>query len=170
MGRQGIQQGGGMARAKVTKKKSLKAGSPGSAGGRARKKSRAVNSAHVYNIMSNISEVTGRKLKRLRKGLGSATEKETKVLKDISGKVRQFANKATELTRLKIELHNLKEEHEGLLRVMGENLWNMHRANRMTRLKSKFKYDFKRLQEVEAEIKEKKRAATRITTFLKKIS
>jgi ElaB/YqjD/DUF883 family membrane-anchored ribosome-binding protein len=158
-----------MARAKVTRKKSLKAGSPGSVGGRARKKSPVVNSDNVNSIISNISDVTGRQLKRLRKGLGSATEKETNVLKDISEKVHQFANKETELTRLKIELPNLKEEHEGLLRVMGENLWNMHRANRMTRLKSKFKYDFKRLQEVEAEIKEKKRTAARITTFLKNI-
>jgi hypothetical protein len=159
-----------MVRSRITEKKSLNTGRRRSAGGRSRKKAGAIDSGNVNNVVSNISEATGRQLKRFRKGLGSAAETEPKVLKDISEKVRQFANKATELTRLKIELHNLKEEQETLLRVMGENLWNMHRAGKMTRLKTKFRYDFNRLEEVVTEIKEKKRAATRITRSLKKIS
>ena len=52
---------------------------------------------------------------------------------------------------------------------MGENLWNMHKANTVTGIKSKFKYDFDKLAELESEIAEKEKTASEITAYLKTI-
>jgi len=120
-------------------------------------------------MISHISKVTQRQIRNLGDKVISAKDREKLLLKDITEKVRNFANKATQLTKLKIELHNLREEHEDLLKVMGDNLWNMHKADKMSNIKSKFKYDFKRLAELESEIADKKKTASEIAAYLKTI-
>lgn len=127
-----------------------------------------ITSGKAVEIVSHISDATKKQLQIVGKRLQTAKEKEARSLQDISGKIRQFVITTSQLTKLKIEIHNLKEEHENLLQVMGENLWNMHKAGKTTRIQSKFKYDFQKLKDLEKELSAKKRAATRATSFLKK--
>ncbi len=158
-----------MAETRTKKKRASKSRTSTSTKKSVRKKTRKVTSNETGEMISQISDVTQRQIKRLGEKISSAKEREKLLLKDITAKVRNFASKATQLTKLKIELHNLQEEHEDLLKVMGDNLWNMHKADKVTNIKSKFKYDFKRLSELESEIAAKKKTASEITGILKSI-
>ena len=158
-----------MAETKIKKKRASKPRSAATKKKPARKKTSKVSSNEAGEMISHISNATQRQIRNLGEKVISAKERETILLKDITEKVRNFARNATKLTKLKIELHNLGEEHEDLLKVMGDNLWNMHKADKVTNIKSKFKYDFKRLAELESEIADKKKTASEITGILKSI-
>jgi hypothetical protein len=158
-----------MAETKTKKKRASKSRTSTTAKKTARKKTSKVSSNEAGEMISHISDATQMQIRNLKEKVISAKDREKIILKDITEKVRNFANKATQLTKLKIELHNLQEEHEDLLKVMGDNLWNMHKADKMTNIKSKFKYDFKRLAELESEIAGKKKTASEITGILKSI-
>lgn len=158
-----------MAETKTKKKRASKSRTSTTAKKTARKKTSKVSSNEAGEMISHISDATQMQIRNLKEKVISAKDREKIILKDITEKVRNFANKATQLTKLKIELHNLQEEHEDLLKVMGDNLWNMHKADKVTNIKSKFKYDFKRLAELESEIAEKKKTASEITGILKSI-
>ena len=158
-----------MAETKSKKKRASKSRTSTTAKKTARKKSSKVSSNEAGEMISHISDATQMQIRNLKEKVISAKDREKIILKDITEKVRNFANKATQLTKLKIELHNLQEEHEDLLKVMGDNLWNMHKADKVTNIKSKFKYDFKRLAELESEIDWKKKTVVEITGILKNI-
>ena len=158
-----------MAETKTKKKMSSKSRTSTTAKKTARKKTSKVSSNEAGEMISHISDATQMQIRNLKEKVISAKDREKIILKDITEKVRNFAHKATQLTKLKIELNNLQEEHEDLLKVMGDNLWNMHKADKVTNIKSKFKYDFKRLAELESEIAGKKKTASEITGILKSI-
>ena len=158
-----------MAETKTKKKRASKSRTSTTAKKTARKKTSKVSSNEAGEMISHISDATQMQIRNLKEKVISAKDREKIILKDITEKVRNFANKATQLTKLKIELHNLQEEHEDLLKVMGDNLWNMHKADKVTNIKSKFKYDFKRLAELESEIAGKKKTVVEITGILKNI-
>jgi tRNA U34 5-carboxymethylaminomethyl modifying GTPase MnmE/TrmE len=158
-----------MAETKTQKKRVSRSRTTASTKKAARKKTSKVSSNETREMISHISKVTQRQIRNLGDKVISAKDREKLLLKDITEKVRNFANKATQLTKLKIELHNLREEHEDLLKVMGDNLWNMHKADKVTNIKSKFRYDFKRLEDLESEINKKKKSASEITAYLKTI-
>ena len=159
-----------MAETKTKKKRSAKPGTTAVKKKPARKKPKKAASDEAAEMVSHISDATQKQIRKLGKKIISTKDKEKLLLKDITEKVRNFANQATQLTKLKIELHNLNEEHENLLKLMGDNLWNMHKANKVTNIKSKFKYDFKRLEEVESEIADKEKTASEVTASLKSIN
>ena len=158
-----------MADTKKAKKKTSKSGTTGTAGTSVRKKPAKKSSADTGEMISHLSEATQKQLKTLGEKLSSAKDKEKVVIMDIAEKVRQFANKATQLTKIKIDIHNLKEEHESLLKLMGENVWNMYKTDNLKNIKSKFTYDFERLKEVESELAEKEKTSSEITKGLKSI-
>ena len=158
-----------MAETKTKKKRVSRSRTTASTKKAARKKTSKVSSNETREMISHISKVTQRQIRNLGDKVISAKDREKLLLKDITEKVRNFANKATQLTKLKIELHNLREEHEDLLKVMGDNLWNMHKADKVTNIKSKFRYDFKRLEDLESEINKKKKSASEIIAYLKTI-
>jgi tRNA U34 5-carboxymethylaminomethyl modifying GTPase MnmE/TrmE len=154
-----------MAETKTKKKRVSRSRTTASTKKAARKKTSKVSSNETREMISHISKVTQKQIRNLGDKVISAKDREKLLLKDITEKVRNFANKATQLTKLKIELHNLREEHEDLLKVMGDNLWNMHKADKVTNIKSKFRYDFKRLEDLESEINKKKKSASEITAY-----
>ena len=158
-----------MADTKKAKKKTSKSSTTGTAGTSVRKKPAKKSSADTGEMISHLSEATQKQLKTLGEKLSSAKDKEKVVIMDIAEKVRQFANKATQLTKIKIDIHNLKEEHESLLKLMGENVWNMYKTDNLKNIKSKFTYDFERLKEVESELAEKEKTSSEITKGLKSI-
>lgn len=88
------------------------------------------------------------------------------LIKDITKQVRDFAKLAAQLTKLKIDLHNIKQEHENVLRLMGENLWNMHKADQLRNVKSKFAYDFSKLAALEEELSYIEKETSRIQDIL----
>jgi hypothetical protein len=113
--------------------------------------------------LSDFAEATKEDLKKLGDKLHEATDKGVHIVKDIAGHVQRFATDATELTKLKIDLHNLKSERTKLYTLMGEQLRNLYISKKLTTIKKRFKEDFKRLDELEAEIAEKENQAAGIS-------
>ncbi len=108
-------------------------------------------------------------LRNLGDRLHEATGKGVHAVKEIAEEVRHFANGATELTKLRIEIHHLKNERHKLLALMGEKLRNLHRAQRVTSIQSKFTHDFKKLDELEEIISEKEERALKVSSDIKAI-
>jgi hypothetical protein len=82
--------------------------------------------------------------------------------RDIAEDVQKFARDATNLTKVKIELHNLREEKENLYSLMGQHLINLYREKKLTKIATRFKDDFKKLNELESAIAEKEKEAAGI--------
>jgi hypothetical protein len=113
--------------------------------------------------LSDFTEKTKKELKVLGDKIHEATDKGVHVVKDIAGHVQRFAQDATALTKLKIDLHSLKSERSKLYSLMGEQLRNLYISKKLTGIKSRFKDDFKRLDELEAAIAEKEEKAKGIS-------
>jgi len=113
-----------------------------------------VESSMEEMALDDFAETTKEDLRKLGEKIHEATDKGVHMVKDIAEHVQRFASDATELTKLKIELHNLKNERTKLYTLMGEQLRNLHISKKMTNINKRFKEDFKRLDELEADIAE----------------
>ncbi len=114
-------------------------------------------------------ETTRDQLRKLKDKLSEAADKGVHAIRDAAGKIHQFAGDATELTRLKIELHNLQKEREKFLILMGEQLRNLHKSDKLRNIKAKLKYDFEKIDEIEKTIAEKEREAARLAADIKPV-
>ena len=114
-----------------------------------------IESSLEKEALNDFTQKTKKELKVLGDKIHEATDKGVHVVKDIAGHVQRFAQDATELTKLKIELHNLRNERAKLYSLMGEQLRNLYISKKLTGLKKRFKADFKKLDELEAAISEK---------------
>jgi hypothetical protein len=112
--------------------------------------------------LDDFAHTTKEELRKLGDKIHEATDKGVHMVKDIADHVQRFASDATELTKLKIELHNLKSERTKLYTLMGEQLRNLHVSKKLTNIQRRFKDDFKRLDELETEIAEIERKASGI--------
>ncbi len=112
---------------------------------------------------------TKARLKELGDKLSEAADKGVHAIKEVAEKIHQFAGEATDLTKLKIELHNLQKEREKFLILMGEQLRNLHKSNKLRNIQTKFKYDFKKIDEIETSIAEKEKEVSRLASDLKSI-
>jgi hypothetical protein len=112
--------------------------------------------------LDDFAHTTKEELQKLGDKIHEATDKGVHMVKDIADHVQRFASDATELTKLKIELHNLKSERTKLYTLMGEQLRNLHVSKKLTNIQRRFKDDFKRLDELETEIAEIERKASGI--------
>ena len=122
-----------------------------------------VESSMEGMALSNFAEATKEDLKKLGDKIHEATDKGVHIVKDIADHVQRFATDATELTKLKIDLHNLKNERTKLYTLMGEQLRNLYISNKLTAIKRRFKEDFKKLDELETEIAVKEKQASGIS-------
>jgi len=113
--------------------------------------------------LSDYAQLTKEELIKLGDKINEATDKGMNLAHEIAEDVHKFTKNATELTRLKIDLHNLKEERDNLFALMGEQLRNLYRTDKLSRIKSRMKADFIRLDELEALIKEKEKLISRIS-------
>jgi DNA polymerase II small subunit/DNA polymerase delta subunit B len=134
-----------------------------------KKAPKKISASEKKEMLAHISETTQTQLKKISDKISASKEKDISILKDLAEKIRRFAGEATDLTKIKIEIHNLKNEHDNLLKVMGENLWNMHKAGTVKNVAKKFRYDFQKLEEIEKKIAEKEEEAAGITLDLKSI-
>jgi hypothetical protein len=119
----------------------------------------------VHDVM----ETTRVQLRKLGIKLHDATDKGIHVVKEIAEEVHRFSHDATELTKLKIEIHHLKSEHNKLLKLMGERLRNLHKANMLRDIHSKFSYDFQKLDELEENLARKEKEAEGFSLDIKTI-
>jgi len=113
--------------------------------------------------LSDLAQSTKEELIKLGDKIHEATDKGIHVAHEITEDVNRFAKNATELTKLKIDLHNLKEEKEKLFSLMGEQLRNLYKTDKLSRIKSRMKADFIRLDKLESLIDEKEKLASRIS-------
>jgi hypothetical protein len=109
--------------------------------------------------MHDTLDSTRKQLWKLGEKLYEAKDKGIHIAKEIAEEVQRFATDATELTRLKLEIHNMKKDRDNLLMLMGEKLKNMYHAGRLSNVRSKFQYDFNKLEELEAQIIKKEKEA-----------
>ncbi len=121
-----------------------------------------VESSMEGMALNDFAESTKKDLKKLGDKIHEATDKGVHIVKDIAEHVQRFASDATELTKLKIDLHSLKSERTKLYTLMGEQLRNLYISKKLTGIKKRFKDDFKRLDELEAAIAEKEQLASGI--------
>ena len=113
--------------------------------------------------LSDFAQSTKDQLMKLGDRIHEAADKGIHVVHDIADDVHSFATNATDLTKLKIDLHNLKEERTKLYSLMGEQLRNLYLTNKLSGIKTRMKADFARLDELESSIDEKQKLATRLS-------
>lgn len=122
-------------------------------------------------IQSSIEEMalmdfaanTKAELKKLGEQLHEATNKGIHIARDIAEDVQKFARNATDLTKIKLDLYNLRSERERLYSLMGKNLDKLNKKKKLASVKSKFNKDFKKLGELDAEIRRKEKQAAKIS-------
>lgn len=112
---------------------------------------------------TDFAETTKAELKTLGDKIHEATDKGVHVVKNIADLVQRFAKDATELTKIKIELHNLKEEKTKLYTLMGEQLRNLYKSQKLSNIDKRFKEDFKKIDELEMAISDKEKQASGIS-------
>lgn len=122
-----------------------------------------IESSMEQMALSDFAENTKKELRRLGDKIHEAAEKSVHLAKDIAEDVQKFARDATNLTKVKIELHNLRSEREKLHSLMGQHLSNLYRENKLTRIATRFRDDFKKLNELESAIAEKEKEAAGIS-------
>jgi hypothetical protein len=116
-----------------------------------------IESSMEKMALSDFAESTKRELKKLGDRIHEAADKGVHLARDIAEDVQKFARDATDMTKAKIELHNLKTEREKLYSLMGQHITNLYKENKLTKIKTRFKDDFAKLDELEAAIDEKKK-------------
>lgn len=119
--------------------------------------------------MHDTMDSTRKQLVKLGDLLHDAKDKGAHIFRDIAEEVHRFATEATDLTKLKLEIHNMKKEREGLLILMGEKLKNLYHSNELKNVGPKFRYDLERLDKLESDIEEKEQRAAGLSTELKNI-
>ena len=85
------------------------------------------------------------------------------MLKEVFGKVKDFSVDATELTRLKVEIHRLKGDRDRMFTVMGEKLWEFKDSDKIAELKVLFGEDFKKVEQLNKDIEAKEKLASKIS-------
>jgi hypothetical protein len=119
--------------------------------------------------MHDTLDTTRQQLGKLGEKLHEAADRGIHLVKDLAEEVHRFATDATEMTKIKIEIHNLKKERDSILMVMGQRLKNMYHARKLTNVRSKFKSDMSRLDEIESDIAGKEKEAKKLSLDIRKI-
>jgi len=122
-----------------------------------------IESSMEKMALTDFAESTKEELRKLGDKIHEATDKGVHFAKEIAEDVQKFAKDATSFTKVKIELHNLKSEKEKLYSLMGEHLSNLYKEKKLTKMATRFRDDFKKLNELESAIEEKEKEAKRIS-------
>ena len=109
------------------------------------------------------SETTEEKLRRMGDKLSEAADKGVMALKEVFERVKDFSSDAAELTKLKIEIRNLRSDREKLYASMGKKLWDMKKEDKFRNVQSAFTEDFAKLEKFADKIAEKEKQAGKIS-------
>ncbi len=102
-----------------------------------------------------ISDATREQLSKLGDKLGEATDKGVHVARDVAEKVRHFAIEATELTKLKIEIHKFKSSRDKLICEMGSKVWALYESKTLSDIQEVLIGDFQEMERLRAAIANK---------------
>ncbi len=91
------------------------------------------------------------------------TEKGEKMVKTSAAAVGDFTLQAAHQAKLKLEIHNLKNNLEKRYQEVGEKLWQMQRRGEANHIAEAFADDFKRMAAIEETLKIKEDEAERKT-------
>ena len=152
-GRMKLEKEDTMARKTAGKKRSAR---PAVRKGRKKKEAsiEEIEASMEKMALKDFAKKTRDDLTKLGDKIHEATDRGMHVVKEIAEEVQRFAKDATERTRIKMELHNLKGERDKLYALMGEQLRNLYRSNQLSSLKKRFRADFEKLDELEHAIEE----------------
>ncbi len=114
--------------------------------------------------LTDFTDSTRDELKKLGDRIHEAADRGVHIVKDIAEEVHRYAKDATERTRIKIELHNLKAERDKLYTLMGEQIRNLYKSKKLTNINRRFKADFKKLDDLEKAINEHEKKAAELST------
>jgi uncharacterized protein Yka (UPF0111/DUF47 family) len=109
------------------------------------------------------SETTEEKLRRMGDKLSEAADKGVMALKEVFERVKDFSSDAAELTKLKIEIRNLKSDRDKLYATMGKKLWEMKKEDRFRNVQSAFSEDFAKLEKFADKIAKREKQAGKIS-------
>jgi hypothetical protein len=115
------------------------------------------------DIIPYMSDTTREQLRKLGDKLSEATDRGTHVARDIAERVRHFAAEATELTKLKIEIHKIKTARDKLIFSLGEKTISLHKAKKLHDIESVFSDDFTKLEELKTKLAEREKAVKKIS-------
>ena len=122
-----------------------------------------IESSMEKMALTDFAESTKEDLRKLGDKIHEATDKGVHLAKEIAEEVQKFARDATNLTKVKIDLHHLKTEREKVYSLMGQHLSNLYKEKKLTKIATRFSDDFKKLNELESAIEEKEKEAAGIS-------
>lgn len=106
---------------------------------------------------SDFAKSTKEDLRKLGGKIHEATDKGVHLARELSEDLQKFARDATNLTKGKLELRHLKAEKEKLYSLMGQHLSNLYKEKKLTKIATRFRDDFKKLNELETAIEEREK-------------
>jgi hypothetical protein len=115
------------------------------------------------DMLPQMSDATREQLKKLGDKLSEATDKGVHVARDIAERVRHFASEATELTKLKVEIHKLKSAHDRLIYDIGNKLVKLYKNQKLANIESTFSDDLTQLEYIKSQIAIKEKAVKKIS-------
>ena len=122
-----------------------------------------IESSPENMALTDFAESTKEDLRKLGDKIHEATDKGVHLAKEIADEVQKFARDATNLTKVRMDLHHLKKEKEKLYSLMGQHLSNLYKEKKLTKIATRFSDDFKKLNELESAIEEKEKEAAGIS-------
>jgi len=108
-------------------------------------------------------DTTEEKLRKMGDKLSEAADKGVMALKEVFERVKDFSSDAAELTKLKIEIRNMKTDRDKLYASIGKKLWDMKKSAKLEKIQSIFSEDFNKLEDFEDKIAKKEKQAEKIS-------
>jgi hypothetical protein len=145
--------------AKIAKKKTKTAGKKKRSLKRKVKNTSLAEDEYSIEKMAllDFAQNTKEDLKHLGDKIHEASDRGVHVAREIAEDVRHFAVNALNLTKVKIDLHNLRAERDSRYSTIGKKLLKLYKADKLSSVKKSFKKDFARLVEIESAISEKEK-------------
>jgi hypothetical protein len=109
------------------------------------------------------SESTEEKIKKVGDKISEVADKGMDVLKDVFEKVKDFSTDAAELTKLKVEISNYKNDRKKMYQAMGEKLWDLKKSNKFSGIETAFDEEFEKITALEKKIAQKEKEASKIS-------
>lgn len=100
------------------------------------------------DFWENISEVTGKGTELFKMGVE---------------KVGHFTSSSAKFAKLKVEIHNLKNEQEKLNLEAGQKLWQMFKDNKLSNVEAAFSNTFKEMDILRKQIATKEKQVAKIS-------
>ncbi len=114
-------------------------------------------------MQDNMADATREQLKKLGDKLSEATDKGVHVARDIADRVRHFASEATELTKLKVEIHKLKNAQDRLIFDIGSKFVELYKNQKLSNIESVFADDLTQLEYIKSQIAIKEKGVNKIS-------